>query len=160
MTGATIIMRKGGTIVLSKVRFEGMGVEEFFVNLHKPKEIFSIPIEDLWPEFLKWRRSGWVKDSISLTSEIDTMFDNGFKTNINKLSFPFNTLLTGEDFDQIERDVCKMISLVNPDDGYLCGYNDHELIIDYDTETISRIVYTDPDQVAVEYSIFDNYKQR
>lgn len=122
MTGATVIIRKNNLIIMGKVRHSGYDVEEFF-----GPTIFTVPFESLWPEYLKWRRKDFTP--IDLASEIRTSFDAGFRITISKEPKTWTELM------YITH---KAIETTNPNDGYLCGYTDYVLFIDYNKKIVQR----------------------
>ena len=120
MTGATVIIRKNNLIIMGKVRHSGYDIFEFF-----GPTIFSVPFESLWPEYLKWRRKNFTP--IDLASEIRTSFDTGFKITISK---------TGKTWKELMEITHDAIENIDPNDGYMCGYTDCVLFINYNKKTV------------------------
>ena len=122
MTGATVIIRKNNLIILGKVRHSGCDVEDFF-----GPTIFSVPFESLWPRYLKWRRRRFTP--IDLRCEIVTSFDTGFRITISKKPKTWTELM---------EILYTAIDIIDPDDGYLCGYEDYVLFIDYNKKVVQN----------------------
>jgi len=122
MTGATVIIRKNNLIIMGKVRHSGYDVEKFF-----GPTIFSVSFESLWPRYLKWRRKDF--NPIDLGGEIKTSFDTGFRITASKIPSTWEKLI-----DMLHN----LIYVMDPDDGYLCGYDDHTLFVNFNKRTIQK----------------------
>lgn len=127
MTGATVLIKKGCFVILGKVRFDGYDVEEFF----KGKNIFNINHLELWKKYLDFRRKNF--SDICMDSEIQTEYDEGFCN-----EFLEEPEITDYDsfYNVVER-IENLIKKSNPEDGYLCGYSDYSVLVDYDKKKIS-----------------------
>jgi hypothetical protein len=127
MTGAEVLIKKGNSVVLGKVRHSGYGVKDFF----KGKKIFNIDHTELWKKFLEFRRKDY--SDISLGSEIQTEYDEGF-CNV----FLEEPIITDDDkFLNVVELIENLIKSCDPQDGYLCGYTDYMVLVDYDKKKIT-----------------------
>lgn len=110
MTGAEVVIRKGRTCVLGKVRHDGYDVVEFF----NPKDLsqFIGSPKDLWGAYRNFRGT----DNYDITSQ----FLDGYE-------FPFR----GGDLDHLIQTAEQMIETADSNDGYLCSYGDYRLLIEF-----------------------------
>jgi len=127
MTGAEVLIKQGNSVVLGKVRHDGYDVKDFF----KGKKIFNIDHLELWKEYLKFRRKDF--SDICLKSEIQTEYDEGF-CNV----FSEEPIITDDDtFYNVVKAIENLIESCNPEDGYLCGYTDYMVLVDYDKKKVT-----------------------
>lgn len=125
MTGAEVIIKKGRWVCLGKVRHTGYDTKEFF-----KKSVFKTKPEELWEKYLKWRRKDFGDDAIK--SEIITDYDLGFC-----MSFSKNIRMKDiDDFFHLKYQIEELIRSANENDGYLCGYGDYLVYVDYDKKDI------------------------
>jgi hypothetical protein len=127
MTGATILIKKGNSVILGKVRFDGFDVKDFF----KGKKIFNIDHLELWKKYLEFRRKDF--SDICIKSEIQTEYDKGFCNEF--LEEP--VIVDQNTFYNVVGRIEDLIEKSNPDDGYLCGYSDYSVLVDYDKKKVS-----------------------
>lgn len=127
MTGAEVLIKNGNNVILGKVRHSGYDVKEFF----KGKKIFKTDYTELWKKYLEFRRKDF--SDVCLKSEITTEYDNGF-CNI----FVEEPVITNNDeFYSLVKHIESLIESSNPEDGYLCGYTDYMVLVDYDKKKVT-----------------------
>jgi hypothetical protein len=127
MTGAEVLIKKGNSIVLGKVRFDGYDVKDFF----KGKKIFNIDHLELWKKYLEFRRKDF--SDVCLKSEITTEYDNGFCNVFVKEP----VIIDIDEFNSVVKHIESLIESSNPEDGYLCGYTDYMVLVDYDKKKVT-----------------------
>ena len=120
MTGAEVIIKKGRWVCLGKVRHTGYDVKDFF-----KKSVFKTKPEELWDKYLKWRRKDY--NETSLLSEIITDYDSGFSTVFSK-NIKVNTFY---DLYNLKTQIEDLFRSASVSDGYLCGYGDYLVFVDY-----------------------------
>ena len=129
MTGAEVIIKKGRWVCLGKVRHTGYDVKDFF-----KKSVFKTKPEELWDKYLKWRRKDY--NETSLLSEIITDYDSGFSTVFSK-NIKVNTV---DDFYNLKTQIEDLIRSASVSDGYLYGYGDYLVFVDYNKKEIQMFV--------------------
>ncbi len=137
MTGATVVIKKNNDFYVGKVRHSGYDVDDFFKIIDDDADeddtgIFTHAPEDLWDEYIKWRRGSM--SGLSIGCEIITNHDHGYHFNAVPPAGSVQSL-----FDWAVLEAETQIELSDPDDGMLCGYEDYGLVVDYDNNTLTFV---------------------
>jgi hypothetical protein len=137
MTGCTVLAISNGKTFLFKVRHDGGNLAQHISNNKKP--ILTMPFQDLGKYLSNW----WAQDcgqpiswpgGGTMDCEIQTIYKNGYYSPTN---IP-GTIASASDFDarvELMEEEIRTIS----DDGYLCGYTDYCIVINFDKQNIMKV---------------------